>query len=283
MSQSRRYEQFYSREDILKKVGEAYERFKETRTFEYPAWHYGPPKGTLFRVEVEDCPGFGDTAFVEMDSARTAVLCVDMQVDFCAKGGFVEAMGYDISPARALIEPIKEVFDAARGTDVRIIHTRQGHEPDLSDAAFNWLLRMKISTGGIGVGETPPGGLGPILVRGEKNWDIIEELYPARGEHVIDKAGRGAFGSSEIHMILKNLGIQYVVTVGVTTDVCVHTITRELCDFGYWTVLLKDCTAATDIECYRGAIKSIKMQGGIFGGVSDSKRFVKALKGTSNI
>lgn len=279
MSQVRRYEDFYNRETILAKVSEAYERFKQTKTFEYPAWHYGVPKGKLFKVEVEDCPGFGDTAYVEMDSGRTAVLCIDMQVDFCGKGGFLEAMGYDVAPARALIKPIKSVFDAVRGTDIRIIYTRQGHEPDLSDAAFNWLLRMKISTGGFGVGVTPPGGLGPILVRGGENWDIIKELYPEKGDHVIDKAGRGAFGSSEIHMILKNLGIQYVVTVGVTTDVCVHTITRELCDFGYWTVLLKDCTAAADEECYSGAIHSIKMQGGIFGNVSESKRFVEAVEG----
>jgi len=278
MSGNRRYEDFYSREAILAKVKEGYERFKETKTFEYPAWHYGAPKGKLFKVEVEDCPGFGETAYVELDSGRTAVMCVDMQVDFCGKGGFVQAMGYDISPTRALIEPIKRVFDAVRGTDIRIIHTRQGHDPDLSDAGFNWLLRMKISTGGVGVGETPPGGMGPILVRGEKNWDIIEELYPEKGDHVIDKAGRGAFGSSEMHMILKNLGIQSVITVGVTTDVCVHTITRELCDYGYWTVLLKDCTAATDEECYKGAVKSIKMQGGIFGNVSESKRFIEAVE-----
>lgn len=279
MSRLRSYEDFYSRETILKRVKDAYERFKETKTFEYPAWHYGAPKGNLFKVEVEDCPGFGDTAYLEMDSARTAVLCIDMQTDFCAEGGFVQAMGYDISPTRALIEPIKRVFNTVRGTDIKIIHTRQGNEPDLSDATFNWLLRMKISTGGVGVGETPPGGLGPILVRGEKNWDIIDELYPEKGDFVIDKAGRGAFGSSEIHMTLKNLGIQYVVTFGVTTDVCVHTITRELCDFGYWTILIKDCTAATDYECYKGAIKSIKMQGGIFGNVSDSKRFVEAVEG----
>jgi nicotinamidase-related amidase len=279
----RTYEQFHgtSRDKLLNKVQEAYERFKETRTFEFPAWLYGQPLGKLFKLEVEDCPQFGDTAYVEMDSARTAFVAIDMQTDFCGKSGYVDVMGYDLSLTASCIAPIKSVFDAVRGTDIKVIHTREGHEPDLSDAPFNKVLRSKIIGEGVGIGDIPEGGLGRLLVRGEKNWDITEELYPVEGEYVVDKAGKGAFGSSTIHMILKNLGVTHLVLSGITTDVCVHTIMREANDFGYWCILLKDCTGATDYGNYESAVKSIKMQGGVFGNVSDSKRFIEAVKGAN--
>lgn len=279
MTTLRQYESVYNkgRDNLLEKVKEAYDYFQETKTFAFPTWLYGPPKGKLFKLEVEDCPQFGDTAYVEFDSARTAFLAIDMQVDFCGKNGYVDVMGYDLSLTAAAIKPIKNVLNTVRGTDIKVVHTREGHDPDLSDAPFNKVLRSKIIGNGVGIGEIPINGLGRLLVRGEKNWDLIEELYPIEGETIVDKAGKGAYGSSTIHMILKNLGVTHLVISGITTDVCVHTIMRESNDFGYWCVLLKDCTGATDYGNYESAVKSIKMQGGVFGWVSDSQRFINAV------
>lgn len=275
----RKYESFYGakRDKFLLRVTEAYERFKETKTFEFPTWLYGEPVGKLFKVEVEDCPKFGDTAWVEMDSARTAFVSIDMQIDFCGSKGYVDVMGYDLSLTAAAIKPIKNVLNAVRGTDIKVIHTREGHEPDLSDAPFNKVLRSKIIGEGVGLGDTPKNGLGRLLTRGEPNWDIIEELYPIPGEMVVDKAGKGAFGSSTLHLLLHNLGVTHLIITGITTDVCVHTIMREANDYGYWCILLKDGTGATDYGNYEAAVKSIKMQGGVFGNVSDSKRFIQAV------
>ena len=136
MAELRKYEPLYSvnRDKKLAKVQEAYERFKETKTFEFPQWLYGAPIGKLIKVEVEDCPNFGDTAYVEMDSARTAFIAVDMQTDFCGKKGYVDVMGYDLNNTARALEPIANALEAVRGTDIKVIHTREGHEPDLSDA-----------------------------------------------------------------------------------------------------------------------------------------------------
>lgn len=276
----RKYEEFLvgGREEFLKRVEEGYRIFQETRTYAYPTWQYGEPKGKLFKVEVEDNPRFGETAYVELDSARTAFVAIDMQTDFCGKNGYVDVMGYDLSLTAAAIKPIKNVLDAVRGTDIKVFHTREGHEPDLSDAPYNKVLRSKIIGDGVGIGEKPEGGLGRLLTRGEENWDIIDELYPIPGEVVIDKAGKGAFTTSNMHLMLKNAGITHLVITGITTDVCVHTIMREANDFGYWCIVLKDCVGATDYGNHEAALKSIKMQGGVFGNVSDSERFIKAVK-----
>jgi nicotinamidase-related amidase len=268
-----------TRDAVLNRVEQDYEEFKKTRTFRYPTWLYGPIKGRLFKVEVEDCPRFGDTAYVEFDSARTAFLSIDMQVDFCGQKGYVDVMGYDLGLTSAPIKPIHYVlYNIRNGTDIKVIHTREGHIPDLSDAPYNKILRSKIIGNGVGIGDTPNGGLGRLLVRGEKNWDIIDDLYPVPGEYVVDKAGKGAFGQSNLPLLLKNLGITHLVVTGITTDVCVHTIMREANDSGYWCVLLKDGTGATDYGNYQAAIKQIKMQGGVFGWVTDSKRFIEGVK-----
>lgn len=274
-----KHENFYSlgRDRLLVRAEIAAERFKETKTFEFPAWQYGAPIGTLFKLEVEDCPQFGDRAWIEMDSARTAFLAIDMQVDFCGRHGYVDVMGYDLSFTASALKPVRDCLEAIRGTDLKVIHTREGHEPDLSDAPFNKVLRSKIIGKGVGIGEIPEGGLGRLLVRGQKNWDIHPDVYPIEGEYVLDKAGKGAFGSSTLHMYLKNLGITHIIITGVTTDVCVHTIMREANDYGYWCTLLKDCTGATDRSNYEAAIKSIKMEGGVFGNVSDKKKFIDAV------
>jgi biuret amidohydrolase len=268
-----------TREAVLNRVEQDYEEFKKTRTFRYPTWLYGPIKGRLFKVEVEDCPRFGDRAYVEFDSARTAFLSIDMQVDFCGPKGYVDVMGYDLGLTSAPIKPIHYVlYNIRNSTDIKVIFTREGHVPDLSDAPYNKVLRSKIIGNGVGIGDTPDGGLGRLLVRGEKNWDIIDDLYPIPGEYVVDKAGKGAFGQSNLPLLLKNLGITHLVITGITTDVCVHTIMREANDYGYWCVLLKDGTGATDYGNYQAAIKQIKMQGGVFGWVSDSKKFVEGIK-----
>jgi len=268
-----------TRDAVLNRVEEDYEEFKKTRTFRYPTWLYGPIKGKLFKVEVEDCPKFGETAYVEFDSARTAFLGIDMQVDFCGQKGYVDVMGYDLGLTSAPIKTIHYVlYNIRNGTDIKVIYTREGHVPDLSDAPYNKILRSKIIGNGVGIGDTPNGGLGRLLVRGEKNWDIIDDLYPIPGEYVVDKAGKGAFGQSNLPLLLKNLGVTHLVITGITTDVCVHTIMREANDYGYWCVLLKDGTGATDYGNHQAAIKQIKMQGGVFGWVSDSKRFVEGVK-----
>ncbi|MFC4698270.1 cysteine hydrolase family protein [Enterococcus aquimarinus] len=277
---NRSYESYLTknRENYLNRIQQDYEVFQETKTFNYPSWLYGEPKGKLFKVEVEDSPSFGDTAYLEFDSGRTAFLIIDMQTDFCGEQGYVNVMGYNLSLTAAPIKPIKKMLDAVRETDITVIYTREGHEPDLSDAPYNKVLRSKIIGNGVGIGEEPEGGLGRLLVRGEENWDIIDELYPEPGDFVVDKAGKGAFGSSNIHMVLKNLGITHLIIAGITTDVCVHTIMREANDFGYWCMMLKDSVGATDYGNHLAAIKSVKMQGGVFGNVSDSDKVIEALK-----
>lgn len=269
---------------VLRRVQQDYEEFKKKHTFRFPTWLYGSKKGRLINLEVEDCPQFGDRAYVEFDSARTAFLSIDMQVDFCGPKGYVDVMGYDLGLTSAPIKSIMSVLYTIRnGTDIKVIHTREGHMPDLSDAPYNKILRSKIIGNGIGIGDVPEGGLGRLLVRGEKNWDIIDDLYPTPGEYVVDKAGKGAFGQSNLPLILRNLGITHLVITGITADVCVHTIMREANDYGYWCILLKDGTGATDYGNYQAAIKQIKMQGGVFGWVSDSGKFIGAVKSAFEI
>src|SRR3712207_608410 len=172
-----------TRDLVLNRVEQDYQEFKKTRTFRYPTWLYGPIKGRPFKVEVEDCPRFGETAHVEFDSARTAFLSIDMQVDFCGEKGYVDVMGYDLGLTSAPIKPIHYVlYNIRNGTDIKVIHTREGHLPDLSDAPYNKILRSKVIGDGVGIGDIPNGGLGRLLVRGEKNWDIIDDLYPIPGE-----------------------------------------------------------------------------------------------------
>lgn len=279
MKKLREYESFFNsnRDNMLARVDQAFEYFQQTKTFEYPTWLYGNPIGKIIKLEVEDAPRFGDTAFIEMDSARTAFISVDMQIDFCGENGYVDVMGYDLDNTSKAIGPIVKALEKVRQTDIKVIHTREGHSPDLSDAPFNKILRSKIIGNGVGIGNTPENGIGRLLIRGQKNWDIHDDVYPIDGEYVVDKSGKGAFGSSSLHTILKNLGITHIVLCGITTDVCVHTIMREANDYGYWCVLMKDGTGATDIGNHEAAIKSIKMQGGVFGNVTDSSRLINAI------
>ena len=203
----------------------------------------------------------------------TALIIIDMQRDFLEPGGFGEMLGNDVSQLRSTIEPIKGVLEAARSAGITIIHTREGHRPDLMDAPPSKLARGNLK---LGIGDEGP--MGRVLVRGAMGHDIIPELEPLENEPIIDKPGKGAFYETDLHLLLQNRNIKTLIVCGVTTEVCVHTTVREANDRGYECLVIEDCVGSYFPEFQRIGIEMIKAQGGIFGWVVDSNKAISALE-----
>lgn len=209
---------------------------------------------------------------VSVDLARTALIIIDMQRDFLEPGGFGEALGNDVSRLAGAIAPCRAVLAAARQAGLLVIHTREGHRPDLSDAP-----RAKLERGEPRHRIGAMGPMGRILVRGEPGHDIVPELAPIAGEPVVDKPGKGAFYQTDLDLLLANRGIESLLVCGVTTEVCVHTTVREANDRGYRCVVLSDCCGSYFPEFHAAGLAMIAAQGGIFGWVSRSEALMGVL------
>ena len=208
-----------------------------------------------------------------LDPAAAALLIIDMQRDFLEPGGFGESLGNDVSLLRRTIAPIGRLLDAARAARLPVIHTREGHRPDLADLAPAKKARGKPS---LAIGDC--GAMGRLLVRGEPGHDIIPELYPVAGEPVIDKPGKGAFYATDLGTILRHRGVQQLIVCGVTTEVCVNTTVREANDRGFDCLVLEDCVGSYFPAFQEMGLKMIKAQGGIFGWVGRSPAVTAVLR-----
>jgi nicotinamidase-related amidase len=209
---------------------------------------------------------------LSVDLSKAALIIIDMQRDFLELGGFGAALGNDVSRLQRAVAPCREVLATARRLGMLVIHTREGHRADLSDAP-----RHKVERGDPALRIGAPGPMGRILVRGEAGHDIIPELYPAVGEPVIDKPGKGAFYQTDLELMLQNRSIDTLVVCGVTTEVCVNTTVREGNDRGFRCIVLADCCASYFPEFHEAGLAMIKAQGGIFGSVSSSKALLNSL------
>jgi nicotinamidase-related amidase len=209
---------------------------------------------------------------LQIDLTRTALLIIDMQRDFLEPGGFGESLGNDVSRLRIAIQPIKSLLKLARDEGMLVIHTREGHRDDMSDAPHAKVERGSAATR---IGERGP--MGRILIRGEFGHDIISELTPITGEPIVDKPGKGSFYATDLHLILLNHSIETLVVCGVTTEVCVHTTVREANDRGFRCLVPGDACASYFPEFHDVALRMIKAQGGIFGWVTDSASLLESM------
>jgi nicotinamidase-related amidase len=201
------------------------------------------------------------------------LIVIDMQRDFCGDGGYCDQMGIDMSLTRKPIAPLKRVLERMRALGFYVLHTREGHRPDLSDLNEN--KRWRSARNGAEIGSRGP--LGRILVRGEAGWEIVPELAPQPGEPIIDKPGKGGFYATDLDQILRRRGIRNLIFGGVTTDCCVLTTLRGANDRGYECLLLEDCCAASDVGNHEAVIKITKSGYGQLGAVSRSEQVLKAL------
>jgi nicotinamidase-related amidase len=209
----------------------------------------------------------------ECDPATTALVIIDMQRDFLLPGGFGESLGNDVSMLTKVVEPLSKLLAAARAMDMTVIHTREGHRPDMTDCPPAKLARGR---SGMPIGSDGPNGR--ILIRGEIGHDIIEELAPADGEAVLDKPGKGAFYATDLELMLRNAGTKSLIVTGVTTEVCVHTTVREANDRGFECLVPDDCVGSYFQEFHEVGLKMIAAQGGIFGWVTSSQDLLAALE-----
>ncbi|MEV4152634.1 cysteine hydrolase [Nocardia salmonicida] len=219
-----------------------------------------------------------DPTPLPFDPATTALVVIDMQRDFLLPGGFGESLGNDVALLRTVIEPLAELLTSARAAGITVIHTREGHLPDLSDCPPAKLRRGNPSQR---IGD--PGRFGRILIRGEYGHDIIDELAPLDGETVIDKPGKGAFYATELAAVLQQNSITTLLVAGVTTEVCVHTTVREANDRGYECLVVADCVGSYFPEFQRVGLAMIAAQGAIFGWVADSADVIAALATTAPV
>jgi biuret amidohydrolase len=212
-------------------------------------------------------------ARVAVDVGRCALVIIDMQRDFLEPGGFGEALGNDVSQLRKVVAPLRQLLSAARGAGITVIHTREGHRPDMTDAP-----RAKVERGAPAMRIGDRGPMGRILIRGEAGHDIIPELAPLPGEPVLDKPGKGAFYQTDLDLMLRNRGIETLLMCGVTTEVCVHTTVREANDRGYRCVVVADCCGSYFPEFHDVGLRMIAAQDGIFGWVAQSLAVMAALR-----